>query len=356
MTADKKRIEWIDILKCICMFFVMVSHVSSKQKIAPDLEKFYLPFFLTGFLFASGYTYRFEEGFTNHLSKKTKQLLIPWFMYSVANILLSQILTFNPDSHFGLFTDLFRNFLQIRNYNDWIWFVNALFVAYIPFYFFIKKYKKDSETNPSIHRKYLLFCVCLFFGYELYDSLMPSDFFPWKRNGLPWHLEYVPYAICYMFIGYLYKNKFEKESDTNYSLIVTALYFSFVGLSYFENELNIIIRITLSLIRNNLGIAFIVLLSKNISPSRIMLFIGRNTLTYFAIHIKALVLWEKIFGTIYPTLLSEIYSSRVYSAFYSLIVCLVMCFVLVLPTKIINKYFPFMIGRGYKKSSTNQIY
>ena len=43
------------------MFFVMVSHVSSKQKIAQDLEKFYLPFFLTGFLFASGYTYRFEE-------------------------------------------------------------------------------------------------------------------------------------------------------------------------------------------------------------------------------------------------------------------------------------------------------
>lgn len=61
MTSTKKRIEWIDVLKCICMFFVMVSHVSSKQKIAQDLEKFYLPFFLTGFLFASGYTYRFEE-------------------------------------------------------------------------------------------------------------------------------------------------------------------------------------------------------------------------------------------------------------------------------------------------------
>jgi hypothetical protein len=151
-----------------------------------------------------------------------------------------------------------------------------------------------------------------------------------------------------MFSGYLYKNKFEKGSDKKCFLIITVLYTIFVGLSYFENNLQIIPKTVLELVRNHLGIAFVVLLSKTIIPSRIMLFIGRNTLTYFGIHIKLLVLWEKVFSTVFPSLLKEIYNSRIMSAIYSVIVCFVLSFVLVIPTKIINKYFPFMKGRRYK--------
>ena len=251
-------------------------------------------------------------------------------MYSVVNILLSQILTFNPESHFGLFTDLYRNFLQM------------------PFYFLIKRYEEEIKTNPIAYKKYLLIGLSLFFIYQIYDNLMPPNIFPWKRSGLPWHLEYVPFAIFYMLSGYLYRNRFEKESDKEYLWIVMIIYFVFVFISVFENNLYLILRIVINLFRNYLGIAFVVLLSKNINPSRIILFIGRNTLTYFGIHIKALVLWEKIIYTFFPLLLSDIYNDRIKSAIYSLAVCYVFCFILIIPTKIIDKYFPFMMGRGYK--------
>ena len=63
-------------MKFICIFFVMLSHLGS-NKIATVLRAFYEPFFLNGFLFASGYTYISGRPFKEFMIRKMKQLLLP---------------------------------------------------------------------------------------------------------------------------------------------------------------------------------------------------------------------------------------------------------------------------------------
>lgn len=68
--------------------------------------------------------------------KKIKGLLVPWFIFSNLNIMLSMIMTFKGERNF--LSEFAWNLLQIRGLGDGVWFVAALFVAFIPFYFFIK--------------------------------------------------------------------------------------------------------------------------------------------------------------------------------------------------------------------------
>ena len=117
----------------------MLSHLESCTYL---LEMLFTPFFLSLFFFCSGYVYKAPKNFGALLHKKFFQLFIPWFVFSVANIIMSQVLSFNE--HHSLSSELAWNFLQIRGKGDGLWFVSALFVTFIPFYFLIKWYQKKT--------------------------------------------------------------------------------------------------------------------------------------------------------------------------------------------------------------------
>ena len=135
-----KRIEWVDTVKYVCIIMVMLSHLETRTNI---WCAFYSPFFLTTFFFTAGYVYKPKGSFKEFFHSKSRQLFVPWLVFSVFDILLSQVISFN--AHESLFEELKWNFLQIRGQGDQIWFVAALFVAFIPFYFFIKRYEAISE-------------------------------------------------------------------------------------------------------------------------------------------------------------------------------------------------------------------
>lgn len=134
---ETKRIDWVDTVKFICIIFVILSHLETCTNF---WTAFYTPFFLTAFFFVSGYVYKPSVRFGELLYKKYRQLFIPWLVFSVLNLLLSQVLSFNV--HGPLLNELMWNFFQIRGKGDGVWFVACLFVAYIPFYFFVKLYEK----------------------------------------------------------------------------------------------------------------------------------------------------------------------------------------------------------------------
>lgn len=138
--SQGKRIEWVDVVKYVCIIMVMLSHLETRTDI---WSTFYTPFFLTAFFFTAGYVYKPKVNFKKFMYAKFRQLFIPWLVFSVFNLSLSQVLSFN--AHGSLSEELKWNFLQIRGQGDQIWFVAALFVAFIPFYFFIKKYETISE-------------------------------------------------------------------------------------------------------------------------------------------------------------------------------------------------------------------
>lgn len=353
MLQGKKRIAWIDTIKYFCIYFVMLSHLGRNELIR-HLGCFFNPFYLTGFLFASGYTFHYQPGFLTHLHKKAKQLLLPWLTFSLFCILTNSIFTLDPQGRLPLATGLFRNFLQIRGYGDEMWFVSALFVSYIPFYFFIRSYERVKMQRKATI-KFFLCTVILYCIYGLYMELMPKSILPGGLNGLPWHLEYTLFAMLFLFLGYLFREKYEARFDRNntpivrFSILLVYLFYVYVPV-FLNVELPLLLKIPDLFIKNILGLAVLISFGKAFTPNALSDFAGQNTLIYFGLHGKLVSLLEAIFRHLAPTAFAVIYGRQLYSIPYALIMGLLLAVLLVPPTIIIKKFFPFMIGQHYKKN------
>lgn len=342
---ENKRIIWIDVMKFICMFFIIVTHTEIGSS-AVLLSTIYNPFILTGFLFASGYTYKHMDSFLSFLKKKIHQLLIPWFAMSFS----TKIIVLIFDRNYIKFLDeCFWNLLQIREVKDAIWFVAALFIAYIPFYFLINSYNKHKNNNNYIF--YLIFVFALYVIYEVYIKWFPMDLFPWGNNRLPWHLEYISISLFYMFLGYLFKDRKVSELfDNKKAIIFPVMYILLKTFVYLQRiEIEGFLAIIYSIIFSIFGVISLIVISKRIKQNKLILFVGQNTLLYFGLHPKALKPLQYILNRFIPNIYKSILCSQFLSTILSFVFGLCICIVLIIPIILIKKYLPFFAGASAKK-------
>lgn len=309
----------------------MLSHLESGSE---GLRRFYSPFFLTGFFFLSGYVYKQPSSFKNHMSKKIKALFIPWLLFSNLNIFLSMIITLKGERN--LIEEIFWNTLQIRGIGDGLWFLSALFVAFIPFYFLINWGKPKKACIVSA----LLSMVSM-----VYTNIMNPDLLPWHNVALPWHLEYMFQAMFWMTLGYYFKiygeNILDKLNTTKNSGMIWLLYLMtvYINVNFWW------LMIPLTYIRSILGIVSLVLVCKRIKASKYIRFVGANTLTYFALHGKILAVIEmlvkRVFGKFYLICLGNALMSNV----LAILLTIVISIILIIPTMGINKFLPWSVGR-----------
>ena len=346
---SKKRIEWVDVVKFICIIFVMVSHLELKTEI---LETFYLPFFLMGFFFVSGYVYRHRDSFSIFIAKKAKTILLPWAIFSVFNILLSQVFSFNE--HEGLLHELFWNFMQVRGYGDEVWFLPALFVAFIPFYFFIKWYHNSKLSQKKRVSSLLIVSLALSVLSFVYTEKGDSTRFVWQSTALPWHLEYVFQAMFFMVLGFLYKEIAQEKLDRFFGFFKKALLFcvyvfiAFLPL-FIDFKNNIFIYTLWLYIVQMTGVLALVYVSKGIKSNRYISYVGQNTLIYFALHGKVYsviqTMLHKFAENIYTAIMANVFVSSISAILFSLALSVI----LIVPAYIINRFFPFVVGKPYKK-------
>lgn len=341
MIQKKSRIIWVDVVKYICIIMVILSHLEANTDV---WNIFYSPFFLSGFFFVAGYVYGPKESFRKTMYKKIRQLFIPWLIFSVFNILLSHLISFNQ--HENLITELKWNFLQIRGKGDELWFIAALFIAFIPFYYFINWYEKKHKWIVA-----LIISWIFSFASIMYSRLMPAEVFPWNSSSLPWHIEFVFQAMFYMVCGYVFRKEFEEKLD-RYNILciricVVIIYLMIVFVPYFGGiEFPLIIDVLYDIFQALIGIMAIVMISKTIKSNQYINFTGRNTLIYFALHGKVYSIMQaalkKYAGTIYYLILGNTISS----SFFALILSICISIILIVPAYIINKFFPFLIGKS----------
>jgi len=344
---EKKRIVWIDIMKYVCIMLVMLSHWESSSRI---LRYIYTPVFLTGFLFASGYTYVNKGSFKDFFIKKIRGLFVPWLIFSLFNIFLARIISFKE--HNPLLEDIKLNFMQIRGNGDGMWFVAALFVAYIPFYFVVRSYEKNKEKSNSEWILLLILFVssCVFDVYKQYTN---PDIFPWKSIYLPWHLEYVCYAMLWMVAGYLFKdsleNTFNEKNKSIYWLSALALYciFVFVGAHYKGMPFPAVKAV--SYFNSFCGIYLLITLCKAIKGNKYMLYIGQNTILCFAFHGKILSFLDTVFAKLFGNIYNSILANNATKIAFQITLTFMVSFILIIPIYIVNRFFPFTVGRKYKK-------
>lgn len=350
--SETKRIVWVDVVKYICILMVMLSHLEANTDL---LRTFYTPFFLSAFFFVSGYVYKPKDNFKGFLYKKFRQLFVPWLVFSVFNILLSQIVSFNE--HSSLLSELMWNFLQIRGQGDGVWFLAALFVAFIPFYFFINRYEAKTKKGTMGHRIYVVAILIAWVSSLisiLYKRLMPADIFPWNSSALPWHIDYIFQAMFYMVLGYIFKQRFEKKLDQYIGwgacAVIWIIYLLLIYVPYATGlTFPLMIDILYNYISAIIGITAVVMIAKKMPSNRYVNYVGQNTLIYFALHGKVYSVIQTVLKRFAGGLYAAILGNSVISSLFALAFTLLLSVILIIPAFIINKWFPFVVGRKKHK-------
>lgn len=322
---ESNRIQWIDSMKFVCILFVMLSHLECGGSIPAGL---YSPFFLTGFLFAAGYVYRQEPSFSAFFRKKVRGLLVPWLVFSVGNILLSQIVSFHD--HGNVWEELKWNFLQIRGQGDGVWFVAALFVAFIPFYFLMGAYERS-----KVKKKQMWLCLVTF-GLSILSVLY--------LKPLPWHLEYAFEAVFFMTLGYLSRSWGLR--DIGWTAVCGLLIL-------IPGALNVKMPSAAELFYTYaaqiLSVFALAALCRKIPANRFISCIGSNTLVCFALHGKVLSGLEWGLRRFLPETYCRILENGLLSALLAVALTLAMAVMLLIPIWVINRWFPFLLGRKGRK-------
>jgi len=89
----------------------------------------------------------------------------------------------------------------------------------------------------------------------------------------------------------------------------------------------------------------IVSLSKTIKSNRYIQFVGSNTLIYFALHGKVYAVLEKVLAKVGGDYYVMCLDNPLYASVMALIITFTISIILIIPTSIINKYLPWMVGR-----------
>ena len=335
------RVIWIDIAKFIGIFFVVLSHF----ELCPDyLRVFFSPFYLSIFFFCSGYTYKAGSDFKTFFRKKLYQLLTPWFIYSNLNILLSGVKSFK-DHQNSVSTEIIHNLMQIRYYDERLWFIPALFTAYIPFYFVIRSYEKKKNT-----KEILILCMVLCLIRQVYKAYMNPDFFPWHLTSLPWHIDYIPTAMLFMILGYLFRHEWEtfydQKVDNKTLAIIATFYLVLVYYDFLNGyEFSMLMDFVYDHLRHIVSLMMVIGIAKRIPENRYMSFIGSNTLIYFCLHNKVVTLIEVIVRTILPGVYKTC-EAAIPGTVFCFFATFVVSIILIIPTLFINRYLPWTVGKS----------
>lgn len=339
---NNKRIVWVDNAKYFCIMFVMLSHLESGSK---ALDAFYPPFYLMGFFFTSGYVYKHKKGFSEFFLHKVQGLFVPWLVFSVFNILLSQVISFNE--HHSLWTELIWNFLQIRGEGDGLWFVAALFVMFIPFYFVIEWYETMRNRNSITAAGWtLVISAGLYVCSVIYEEAANPQWFPWNSTALPWHLEYIFQGMFFMVLGYLFKGTPEAVFDRYAGRGSVWLYLIvYMLLCAIPGDTNTVCGIACSHMFKLVGVFVLITVCKKIAFNRYVAFVGANTLVYFALHGKVYSLGQTLLRRFAGNIYSTILNNDGYSSLFAIVFTIFISVVLIGPAYLINRYCPWLLGR-----------
>lgn len=325
----KKRVKWIDASRGLAFLMVIYSHLEFSNS---TIMRYFSPVFLTTFFFVSGYLFKENHSFKYVFEQRTRTLLLPFISLGFIMIFMKQIFTLNEKISL---TEGIKGLLFQNGTDQILWFIAALYVYSIVFYW-VEKFSK----NPT---NLLLLASFLFAINTLYTKITGGF-------DVPWHIESTGYACFYMGIGKYYKEKEEKLQkyfDNKYIILLCS--FVYIGLiTYFNLHVsyscgNYGIDALLVTIP---GIILMIYISKHIlQNNKLLLFVGANTLFYFAFHGKGYsILQTLIDKLISPELLASIFVQTLIA--FSIVIA--DSLLLIIPAIIVNKYFPWLLGKGFK--------
>lgn len=330
MSGKAGRIKWLDILKGLCIVFVMLSH-----SYPPDsYRRFFTPFFITMFFFASGYTFSPKSSLAEFLKGKLYHLVLPLLLLGSIRILGMWVLSG------GSLAESFKGLLlQVNCNKDELWFVSCLFTTTILFYL-IFKFGKVIKSEKGFNTYILVTSfLLLLLGFSIILVL---------QKKFIWQAELALIMLFYYSLGYVYKKKDLKTSKwlslalfvVYMLLIITALNDADIHKEEFGNPVIFFVSTLLIILP-------IIDLSKALEKFKIskgLIFLGENTLFYFA--------FSGFVREIFMIIMNRI--GHLDARIESVICTLLMIIVLIIPAMIVNKYIPFLVGGSRKRGGISK--
>ena len=289
----KRRIEWIDCLKAIAIIFVVIGHFPISYLFKKYIYSFHLPMFfiLSGLTFS---VYKFND-FKSFVLHKFKGILLPYIFLNISYfVFFSLFFKVLENNDIGLLEIIngiiYGNNDQYFLLNGPTWFLPTLFLIELLGYVVIKYFNDDEKQLM------LVAFGLLIYGYI--ENVAKKNFF------MPWHVNSVPVACALFLMGYLFMKKYKsseilrermKSPNLGYGIIflLIGLYFSMKNgrVSFGGNHYHSMIY-TLSAIIFNCS-TYYIFMKKIISIkffSRLLCYIGKNTLFILGFHKAVLIL------------------------------------------------------------------
>ena len=329
---EKKRDATIDIAKGIGIYLVCLGHTTSNEILLKWIYSFHMPLFF----FLSGIFHSQAENYFEFLKKKIRALLVPYLFFAITLfmffLLVSKKIGFSAGENLSVKENFIGIFIgtEIPNFSrvDWgghLWFLLALFLVANIMYF-IKKL--------SLKIQILINILMILFNIYLSKKI---DFY------LPWCFLTVLVAFNFYWFGNYFRNDILNRKNIPNLILLGLLIINFIT-SYLNGKVdmwgNNYGNLILFFIGAYSGILFLIFfIKKFILNNKFLEYIGKNSLVILAYHRRGITVIKVII--IYLLSMKMIDSNIIFDLIFSLGEILICIPVIV----ILNKYFPFFIGK-----------
>lgn len=349
---EKRRIEWIDILRGMAIIFVYLGHWNTSH-LGPFAYSFHLKlFFMISGFFAIDCVEKYT--FKQFFKKKFLTIMIPLFIWDIISIVIRYF-----DTNFIL-KDLLYIFYEPKMGQDNYWFLPALFGLSILYYILKKFLKKDLRILIVSYVLFMLFASEMGGYTGILYSEGPLYFlskFKCTQIFNNWFdFNSIPSFLLWYSIGAISFKKicsFIDDKQKNYNLfhiigifsVLISTYLFLKSVSGIEFVQKYIVKnwILYGNYRIAVGIIIIIsfiYISTFMYKLNILTYIGKNTMSLLGLEfiIRNILIFDVLprfnFGM-----------QNGYNTIYVIIFVIIQLFINVNITKIINKTFPVLNGQ-----------
>ena len=332
LQPDKGRIVWIDQIKGIAFFFVILGHLS----LEPTFKSWVFSFHMPVFFFATGCTYNIDKilrtPFKDYLLKLSKRMLVPYVWMQLLCIVLRYI-CFARIKHKAVPVGVYLRGIFVGNNNlieapsNPLYFVLLLYLAELVLFLLVK-------LSQGSGKKLAVFC-----GVLLPFSLLS------QKVHTPWHVNAVPAVIVMIMLGYLFMQIYTARKSALDSLGAVQR-FALIGALFSVGALLWFFNGRFGLHGNSYGKDFLCAMASAVCTStalallvmrlpslRLLTFVGKNTLFYMGFHKPVLLIFESLFPQ---------WKNEQWFVWTTAVVCY---FLLIPAVLVCEKLAPFVLGK-----------
>ena len=347
----EKRIQWADALRGALILMIVYGHTASN---GDPLKHYVYSFHVAAFFFLSGYLFSCgKDGFKVFLKKKFTSLMIPYYIFALISIFIFTLLgAFASDALDVAIKhkEIYKNVIgmlyasAVEGYMKWnvpLWFLPCMFVTQLLFYPVSGLIKKSMKKNK-------LFLLPIVFSTFLLPYL---DYFVFRVRALPFHLESSVFLMPFFVFGACLREadfKTLPPSLKKWAVSVLLVVCGAIPTLFMNCRVNYFLssygKITVFYGSAFLSVTGIFMIFKRVS-SRILSFIGKNTLPILLMHKFPIVFFQIALSPLFE-------KTGILHTLTAILVSFASCAMCIAAGKILENFAPIMIGKSNKSNAS----